>query len=149
MRRMASKLHLVQGDAPDLGDPIASIQALLRKYPQARVESSPSRVTIFPQDDTGFVVSFEVLAARCRVFCEGWHADFQDADSALDCFTLALSPAARLRVTRRRGFSYRWELQSRTERGTWAGESEVRLFLFPFWGHKEVVYLQNRLLEAA
>jgi hypothetical protein len=31
----------------------------------------------------------------------------------------------------------------------WAGESEVGLFLFPFWGHKEVVYLQNRLLEAA
>ncbi len=146
---MTSKLHLVQGEAAYSGDPIAAIQAKLRKYPQARVESSPTRVTVFPLDATGFEVSFTLRPPGCLVSCEGWHEEFTDAESALACFAFALSPAARLRVTRRGGFSYRWQLQARTNGGEWAGDSEVGLWLFPFWARREVVYLQNRLLEAA
>ncbi|MBK6779902.1 MAG: hypothetical protein IPG75_10060 [Gemmatimonadetes bacterium] len=146
---MTSKLELIQGDAPDLGDPIAAIQAILRKFPQARVESSSTRVTVLPLDASGFRVTFEVRATGCHVACEGWHEEFAAQHPALRCFMFALSPAARLRVTRRGGFSYRWELQGRTDSGVWAGASEVRLWFFPFWAATEVVYLQNRLLEAA
>ena len=70
---MTSKLHLVQGEAAYSGDPIAAIQAKLRKYPQARVESSPTRVTVFPLDATGFEVSFTLRPPGCLVCCEGWH----------------------------------------------------------------------------
>jgi len=146
---MPTRLQLVQGATPHLGDPIAAVQVILRKYPQARVESSPARVTVYPVDATGFEVSLKIHKSACHVFCEGWHEEFADPESALHCFASALSPASRLRVTRRGGVAYRWELQGRDASGQWVGVSEVGRWLFPFWARKEVVYLQNQLLEAA
>jgi hypothetical protein len=134
--------------APDTRDPIAAIQARLRRYPQARVEVTPNRVTVLPADTSGFEVTFADLGKRYIVACDGWHEHFDSQDEALECFALALSPSARLRVSRRGRTAYRWQFQIRNG-AEWVPVSETGQLFYPFWMRRTTVYLQNRLLEAA
>jgi hypothetical protein len=136
------------GPASDDQDPIAAIQARLRRFPQARVEATETRVTVFPLDSTGFTVGFQIHGDRYLVTCDGWHEEFEAQGPALDCFGMALSPAARLRVTQRGTFAYKWQCQILRD-GAWCGTTETGLLFFPFWRRRTVVYLQNRLLTAA
>ena len=145
---MSSDLHAVPGglDVPD--DPIAEIQARLRKYPQARVEIATDRVIVYPTGPKGFEVGFRIRARRYHVHCSGWHEEFDTSVEALNCFGFALSSACRLKVTSRGRMAYRWELQYHRD-GHWVADSVVGLWFFPFWRPAEVTYLQNDLLEAA
>ncbi len=147
---MPVQLRVVQGEFREGGDPIAALQAILRRYPQARVASEPGRVIVEPLDSDGFIVSFkDRRRGRYRVDCAGWHAEFADETLAVGCFTSALSPACRLEVWRRGGAPYRWELQS-VRNGEWVSNGAVSNILVPFWRRpRQVVFLQNRLLEAA
>ena len=145
---MPTDLYITRGDLPDIGDPIAELQSQLRKYPQVRVEGSPSRVLVRALDAKGFEVGFEVDKDRCTVFCDGWHEEFSNRDEATACFSMALSQECRLKVWRRAGIAYRWELQKR-DADEWKRVSTRSRLLFPLWARLEIVYLQNSLLEAA
>ena len=145
---MSSDLHVVPGglDVPD--DPIAEIQARLRKYPQARAEIATDRVIVYPRNPRGFEVRFRIRAGRYHVHCWGWHEEFASSAEALNCFAFALSSACRLKVFYRGRMAYRWELQYHRD-GRWVADSVVGLWFFPFWRSVEIAYLQNDLLEAA
>jgi hypothetical protein len=145
---MTPELTSISGDLNEQRDPIAAIQAKLRKYPQARADISRRRVVVHPPDESGFEVCFHDLGGRYQVFCGGWHEEFTDAEAALNCFAFSLSTACRLKVWRRGGVDYRWQLEA-LEAGRWIADGVVGLLLFPFWRRREVLYLQNRLLEAA
>jgi hypothetical protein len=145
---MASDLKVIRGDLREHGDPIAAIQARLRKYPQVRSVASPHEVVVFPLDASGFTVRFRELGAHSRVECGGWRGEFQELDAALECFIAALGPASRLQVRLRGRWPYRWQLQ-RWQDGHWFALQETGHVLFPFWLRENRNYLQNRLLEAA
>ena len=132
-------------------DPLAAIQAILRRYPQARCEDSPQHVTVFPADEQGFAVEFVVRESspvRYAVNCDGWHKEFSALDEALACFTSALSESTRLEVTLRGSTPYRWTLQLRGRRG-WESLGTTSTWQLAFWRSKRIMYLQNHLLEAA
>lgn len=133
---------------PDSRDPIAAIQARLRKYPHARVELGIDRVTVFPLDATGFQVTFADLDGKYLVCCDGWQEHFDSLDQALECFAMALSPEARLQVWYRGRMAYRWQFQVQRER-EWVAVTETGLLFFPFWRRRTTGYLQNNLRVAA
>ena len=145
---MPMQFKVVPGELREPGDPIAAIQATLRRYPQAQAEGTAHRVSVAPLNAEGFRVAFTDRGGRYRVDCDGWHAEFRDATLAIGCFTSALSPKCRLKVWRRGGEAYSWELQTLSE-GNWASVGAVTNWLIPFWRPREIVILQNRLLEAA
>ncbi len=144
---MSSDLPAVPGERDEARDPIAAIQARLRKYPHARTDSTAERVVVYPTTPTGFEVDFQIHMGRYRVHCLGWHEEFPSSEEALNCFGFALSSACRLKLSSRGGMAYRWQLQYRRD-SQWVGDSEVGLWFFPFWRSLEVTYLQNNLLEA-
>jgi hypothetical protein len=129
-------------------DPIALIQARLRKYPQARYDASIGGVVVFPIDASGFTVRFRDLGDHFRVECDGWRGEFAAADAAIECFVAALGAGARLHVRRRGRWPYRWQLQFARD-GRWESLPEAGRLFFPFWRSSNLVYLQNRFLEAA
>lgn len=130
-------------------DPIAALQAVLRRYPQVLVQLSPTRVQVEPLDAGGFPVTLEILPTGHRVGCGEWHQDVPAAEDAIAMAKLALSPAARLAVTVKGGLQVQWELQRLDPPGSWIGLGALGAWLVPFWGRRTVHYLQNRLLEAA
>ncbi|HKR59369.1 MAG TPA: hypothetical protein VJS64_06510 [Pyrinomonadaceae bacterium] len=127
-------------------NPIEEIKSRLRKYPDVKYESTASSITVLALSDTGFNVGFEGAAGRYTVFFNGWHEEFSDAGEALDCFAFGLSDECRLKEHRRGHFAYRWTVEAK-QNGQWVPDSETGLFLFPFWKHSEVVYLQNNLIS--
>ena len=145
---MPVDLELLFGGPAGAADPLAAIRALLQKYPQARSESSPTHLTVHPPDAGGFRVTFREHDGRFLVECDGWHQDFADAGKALDCFAIALSPASRLKVSRRGTLDCGWQLEifNGTE---WVGLEEISRDSPPLWKSVKIVHLQNRLLEAA
>jgi hypothetical protein len=132
--------------SPD--DPIAALQALLRRYPQVRYVADVDRITIYPTTPDGFEILLTTERDRCRVAFEGWHESYPTPGDALDVIELGLSPAARLEVCYCGRTPYRWTLQ--VERmGQWIPVSTVGLLLYPFWQRRSVRYFVNRLLQAA
>jgi hypothetical protein len=132
-------------------DPLAAAQAILRNYPQARSEATGTEVTVYPVDASGFEVTLRSAGSLYEVCCGGWRQVVPDSRAALDLFLKALSPACRLKVTLRGGHGWRWQLQVMTG-AEWRPLEEIRLLVFPFGGgldRDQIVYLQNRILEAA
>jgi hypothetical protein len=145
---LADQLGLLPGEIPAVADPLAAVQALLRRYPQLKYDASATDLLIHPPDANGFGVGLRSHAGRYRVICDGWHEDFTDLAAATECLLLALSPRARLEVWYRGRTPYRWQLQV-AEGGAWRGLTSFRSLLFPYWRAARKVYLQNRPLEAA
>ena len=127
---------------------IDEIKARLSKYPNARYECSGSSISVFPSSDNGFTVGLDVNKSQYTVYFNGWHEEFQNEDEALECFAFGLSDECRLRECRRGNFAYRWTVESK-QNGNWLADSEIGLFLFPFWKPKKVYYLQNNLISTA
>lgn len=144
---MPFDFEALSGGPSGTGDPLATIQVLLGKHPQARVESSPNHLTVLPPDASGFRVTFRRVDGGFRVECDGWHESFPDAAKALDCFAIALSPASRLKVSRRGTLDCAWQLE--IFNGTdWVGLTEITLPTYPLWRPARTTHLQNRLLDA-
>jgi hypothetical protein len=134
-------------------DPLAAVQAILRRYPQARCQDSPQHVTVLPANDQGFAVEFVVQESGSRptryaVNCDGWHKEFRDIDAALNCFIAALSDSNRLEVWLRGSNPYRWTLEHRARHG-WESLGTISSWQLAFWRPRRILYLQNHLLEAA
>ena len=133
---------------PDDADLIDVLQAKLRRYPHVRYEGSAYHLSILPLDEHGFRIDVIVRQHSYSVSCDGWYTQFREASDALDCVELALSESTRLEVWVRGKTRYRWILQRRSKQG-WATVGERTALLRPFWRRRRIVYLQNRLLEAA
>lgn len=126
---------------------IEEIKSKLSKYPDARIESDASSVTVLPVSEEGFSVALTVnFGNGYTVSFEGWHEEFEDAEEAMNVFGLGLSDECRLREYRRGRFPYKWTVDFR-EDGQWVEQSTTGLLLFPFWLKSEVRYLQNRLFS--
>ena len=132
----------------DDDDVIALLQGKLRKHPHVRYEASPSHITILPLDATGFGVEVILQPHWYSVRCDGWYGAFANATDAVAFVELALSESARLEVWIRGETAYRWTFQKRQGRG-WEPVSGRRSIWAPFWRRRRILYLQNRLLEAA
>lgn len=126
---------------------IEEIKSRLSKYPDVRMESDASSVTVLPVSAEGFPVALtESIGNGYTVSFEGWHEEFEDAEEAMNVFALGLSDECRLREYRRGGFPYKWTVEF-WEDGQWMEQSTTGLFFFPFWLKSEVRYLQNTLLS--
>jgi hypothetical protein len=126
---------------------IDEIKQRLAKYPAAHYFTSFNSITVLPLSDQGFTVELTVNGGdEYTVFFNGWHEDFQDSQEALNVFALGLSAECRLREYRRRGFAYKWTLESKEE-GEWLKGSTTGLLLFPFWGKLDIQVLQNNLIK--
>jgi hypothetical protein len=126
---------------------IEEIKSRLSKYPDVRMESDASSVTVLPVSAEGFSVALtENIGNGYTVSFEGWHEEFEDAEEAMSVFALGLSDECRLREYRRGGFPYKWTVEF-WEDGQWMEQSTTGLFFFPFWLKSEVRYLQNKLLS--
>jgi hypothetical protein len=128
-------------------NPIEEIKTRLRKYPDAKYESTASSITVLPSSDGGFTVTLDIGPGGYTVSFNGWHEDFEDAAAALDCFAFGLSDQCRLKEYRRGNSAYRWVVESK-QNGQWVADSETGLFIFPLWKRGGVVYLQNNLIAA-
>lgn len=128
-------------------DTIEKIKERLRDYPDVRYEVGSSSISVLPASNDGFNVGLEVTQNHYTISFNGWHEDFKTEDEALDCFAFGLSAECRLKECRRGNFAYRWTVESR-KNGNWVADSETGLFLFPFWGPKEVRYLQNNIITS-
>lgn len=125
---------------------IDDIKTRLAKYPDARYEADASSITVFPTAPEGFSVGLTLNSDNSyTVSFDGWHEEFDDADEALNIFSLGLSDECRLRENRRGNFVYRWTVET-LEDGRWQEQSTTSLLLFPFWMKRKMRYLQNKLL---
>ena len=77
---------------------------------------------------------------------DGWHEEFSDEPTALDCFFFGLSERCRLKVFQRGSVVYKWVVQHWTARG-WVTDSETGLILFPFWRRRKELYLPNPVIK--
>ncbi len=84
------------------------------------------------------------VEARLRVGFDRRHAPFEAESDALECVVAGLSGDYRLRVTRRGGRSFRWDLEG-FEEGLWRVASTLTQPIHRFWGVREILYLKNRL----
>ncbi|MCW5554360.1 MAG: hypothetical protein KIS67_19650 [Verrucomicrobiae bacterium] len=127
---------------------IARIKEMLQKYPDVTYTVAGGYLEIPAQSPTGFRVWIQERRGGYTVGFEGWHEEFTDAEAALNCFTFGLSPACRLRVFRRGGMDYKWQLLHQVG-GQWVVETETGLFIFPFWRRREGRESQNDIVHAA
>lgn len=133
-------------DPPMPLSPLDAIREKLRGYPQLSVVDAGDAITV-KAAAAGFDVSLHCGDGEYIVCMEGWHAHFDSTqiDTALNCFALGLSDAARLRVHSRGGKDYRWTLET-YEDDAWRADSTTGLLFFPFWRNKTVRYLRNAVI---
>jgi hypothetical protein len=128
-------------------EPIEEIIQRLKKYPDLRYQNSDSSITIEPKEASNFEVSFAVNGPNnFTVSFEGWHETFDSKEEAQNCFAMGLANQCRLSVFSKGTFPYKWQLETLDE-GTWQSDSEVGLFLFPFWRNTIHTVKQNDYLS--
>ncbi len=125
---------------------IEKILEKLKKYPNTKYVESDDSITIPPQTDTGFHVTFIDNGDNYIVHFDDWHQHFKDAEEALLCVGFGLSDVCQIKVISRGGFDYHWTVLS-LHGGNWVEYSKVGLFLFPFWHAKSIRYLKNDLIK--
>lgn len=130
-------------------DVIEEIRQRVQSFPQIKCEIENNRATVFPRDEKGFLVSLTENGSIYSVYFEGWHAEYDNAELALNVFAFGLSEDCRLEVGYRGRFPHVWTVEERGEDNgwfacDWIGCSEVGLLMLPlFWLPKRVLYLQN------
>lgn len=78
----------------------------------------------------------------------GWHEHFvvpADSGPVQQLVLLALTEAARLKVTSRGESEHAWTLETRVD-GVWGRAGTTGLLFFPFWRRKRQRYLCNRYI---
>lgn len=125
---------------------ISLIKEKLRKYPDVAYVTHDGFLEIPAQNSAGFRVWIQEHNDGCTVGFDGWHEEFRDMDSALNCFAFGLSTACRLKVFRRGNVDYKWQVLHQVD-GQWVADSETGLLFFPFWRPREVRELQNDIIN--
>ena len=126
--------------------PIERIVAKLERHPEVRFERDEFSVVVPKADLDGFDVSFDCSAGYFAVSLEGLHLHFDEVERALDAFGVALSDAARLKVTTRSGRDCQWDFEYVGADG-WVSYASAAVPTFAFWRERRVRYLQNRHLS--
>src|SRR5262249_26725421 len=111
---------------------ISRIREKLTRHPGVTFNARERFLEIPAQKPTGFQVWAEEGQNRYTIGFEGWHEEFTDVGEALNCFAFGLSTACRLRVFRRGGMDYKWQVLHEVD-GRWVVDSETGLLLFTFW----------------
>jgi hypothetical protein len=130
---------------------IQEIKERLKKYPAVCYEETPSSLTVLPADDSGFAVCIMGDESRWTVSFDDWHEEFDDGETALNCFAFGLSEHCRLEVRSRGSFDHAWTLQERDDEGNWFscdryGCATTGLLVFPFWLPRKIRHLQNHVI---
>ncbi|MCB0218560.1 MAG: hypothetical protein KDH09_02600, partial [Chrysiogenetes bacterium] len=94
-----------------MATPIDKIVAKLSKHPEIRYERDEFSIVVPKNDLEGFDVAFDCGGGRFAVTVEGLHLYFEEEERALDAFGVALSDAARLKVTSRGGRDCQWDFE--------------------------------------
>lgn len=110
-------------------------------------EATKNAVTIYPNDDDGFIIWIRDMGDEVTVNFDGWREHFTDLEKALECVGFGLSTECRLKVFSRADSEYRWEVEYR-DGDDWKSDSSTTLVMFlPFWKRKTVRYLQNSIIS--
>jgi hypothetical protein len=131
----------------DAGSPLDRVETKLTRL-GASFERTASSITIHPANEHGFEVGFAMADDRFRVWFEGWHEPFTDADEALRAVAWGLSAECRLKVTYRGNIAVAWTTQHCME-GVWHDDATTGWLLTPFWRPKRHVFKQNHLATEA
>ncbi|MCB0218252.1 MAG: hypothetical protein KDH09_01035 [Chrysiogenetes bacterium] len=129
-----------------MATPIDKIVAKLSKHPEIRYERDEFSIVVPKNDLEGFDVAFDCGGGRFAVTVEGLHLYFDEEERALDAFGVALSDAARLKVTSRGGRDCQWDFEYVGEDG-WVSYASAAVPTFAFWREKRERILQNRHLS--
>ncbi len=128
-------------------EPIEEIKEKLKKYPELKYQTSENYLTIEPKEESNFEVSFAIDGPTSfTVSFEGWHETFESKEEAINCFAMGLGDKSRLAVSTKGTFPYKWQLETFSE-GQWVEDSEVGLFIFPFWRKTTKLLKQNKYLN--
>lgn len=125
---------------------IKHIRELLDNYPEIKYKSTDLNISVLPVDETGFKVNFVMHAEGITVYYDGWRKEFQIFEDAFHCFVNGLSRMYRLNVSACGNSKYKWRLESNKD-DRWAKESELSLFIYPFWRKKREFILQNHYIK--
>jgi hypothetical protein len=127
---------------------IAELSARLRKFGVPYVTEDDS-LTVVPSGSDDYQVDVTVVGAEATVTLGGgWHEHFslpERSEPMQQLFMLALTDAARLKVTRRGEFEHKWTLETRAD-GTWDHAGTVGLIFVPLWRRKDRRVLRNSLI---
>ena len=124
---------------------IEEIKERLKLYPQAKYESGDDYIRVLPQSKDGFTVELIIENGGCTVHFNGWHERFDTVEEGLNCFTFGLSKDCRLREYHRSGVTYKWTVEYK-ENDEWVEDSTTGLLIYPYFGRKEIRYLQYSLI---
>jgi hypothetical protein len=128
-------------------DTLRRLRTAIDEQRQMRLEVSRCFARVPPGRRDGFEVSMQIRGSGAyNVYFNGWHEGFRDADEAIKCFLFGLSRRCRLKVFRRGSTEYKWTVQYQRD-GEWVDDSTTGLLFFPFWRRRDVVFLQNALLD--
>ena len=115
-------------------------------------DATDQRVTVPAKDPDGFDVDLTITGSEAVVTLGGgWHESFslpEESEPAQQLFMLALTEAARLKVTRRGGVEHLWTLETRVE-GVWGHAGTTGMIFVPFWKRKHQDYRRNAHIDVA
>ena len=115
-------------------------------------DSKENELSIPPGCEDGFQVGVTIKESEAVLTLgHGWHEQFvlpQDSEHVELIFMLALTDAARLKVTSRGTFEHMWTLETRVE-GQWGRAGTTGLIFVPFWRRKVQRYFRNCYIPVA
>lgn len=124
---------------------IEEIKGKLQKYPDTRYEFGASHIRVLPASENGFSVELRTTRNHYTIQYNGWHETFTDLEEAMNCFAFGLSTECRLKEYRRSRVAHKWTVEYR-EADRWIEDSTTGILVYPFWGKRQIRYLQNNLV---
>lgn len=125
---------------------IGQIKERLKNYAYAKYESGDNYIRVLPLSKDTYSAELILEDDGCIVFFNGWHERFDKIEEGLDCFTFGLSTDCRLKESRCREVAYRWTLEYK-QGDEWVEDSTTALLIYPYFGKKEIKYLQSPLID--
>ena len=122
---------------------IDEIRTRLNKYPDVKSEIGADYVRVAPNSEDGFSVELDANHNEYTVHFNGWHETLAEQEEALNCFAFGLSTDCRLREYSRSGLAYIWTVKYK-DGDKWLEDGTISLLIYPHWGKKEIVVLQNK-----
>ena len=109
-------------------------------------DTTDTSLTVATMDPDHYEVDVTITGSEAVVTLgRGWHEHFvlpADSGPVQQLVMLALTDAARLKVTSRGEAEHVWTLETRVE-GVWGHAGTTGLLFFPFWRRKRQRYLSN------
>jgi hypothetical protein len=128
-------------------NPLDIIRKELRNHPELKVDDRPRPLTVFPNDDAGFLVKFVERKRIYIVLFDRWGQGFvknqEGVTAAVNLFMFGLSNSCRMKTYRKGGVDYRWDIEYRND-DRWLKGLSSTLLIYPFWKEDQTRYRQNK-----